>query len=157
MLGCILIPRYLDSESQLKLLHSALTRYTLPPNPLSLSTHYALPQDLFSLYAEESNEETQPLHQLRPETPTLASSVSSHSTTSTKTSRTTIETEPGAVVGYEEILAKNKLNLVDAPSEKLRSKTAAELMKEIRWANLGWVYQVCACISVQLALMVVDN
>jgi hypothetical protein len=51
-------------------------------------------------------------------------------TRSTTSSRTTIETEPGAVVGYEEILAKNKLGLVDQPSDKLKPKRAEELMKE---------------------------
>lgn len=46
------------------------------------------------------------------------------------------------MVGYEDILAKNKVVQIDEPSEKIKAKTAEELMKEIRWANLGWVYQV---------------
>lgn len=88
-----------------------------------------------------SDELVRPLHEVqRPATP--VSSTFSATSTGSSRSRTTIETEPEAVVGYEEILAKNKLARVDEPSEKIKAKTAEELMKEMRWANLGWVYQV---------------
>lgn len=56
--------------------------------------------------------------------------------------RTTIETEPASVIGYEEIIARNKTWTGDTPSAKLKERTAAQLMAEMRWANLGWVYQV---------------
>ncbi|WWC86377.1 alkylated DNA repair protein AlkB [Kwoniella dendrophila CBS 6074] len=51
------------------------------------------------------------------------------------------ETEPGSVIGYEEIVARNKSWTGDIPSDKLKEKTVSQLMGEIRWANLGWVYQ----------------
>ena len=129
----------MSPDNQLDLVKTALSEYTLPPNPLSLSTHYDLPDDLFHQYVSGSQDAIQPLHQLRPDTPNSAASTSSTGSTS---SRTTIETEPGTVVGFQEILAKNKTAWIDPPSEKLKAKTAEELMKEIRWANLGWVYQV---------------
>ena len=56
--------------------------------------------------------------------------------------RHTIETEPAAVVEYQEILARNRSGIGDEPSERLGPRTVEQLMREIRWANLGWVYQV---------------
>jgi len=153
IVGCILIPGYLAPKSQLDLLKAALSEYTLPPNPLSLSTHYALPDDLFQQYMRESQDLVITLHQGQPDTPTSAKSSTVTNSSSSSSSRTTIGTEPDAVVGFEEILAKNKTAWIDPPSEKLKPKIAEDLMKEIRWANLGWVYQVssasrCYCYGV---------
>jgi alkylated DNA repair protein alkB family protein 1 len=148
IVGCVLLPNYLTSQGQLRLAEEALSTYTLPPNPLSLSTHYDLPPNLFELYANESAQLIHPLHSLRrPQTPTtpVSSTGSTHSTGSTRSTgsgRSTIETEPNAVVEFEDILAKNQTVQIDEPSENLKPKSARGLMKEIRWANLGWVYQV---------------
>ncbi|ORX36067.1 hypothetical protein BD324DRAFT_630043 [Kockovaella imperatae] len=135
--GCILLPGYLDNEAQLDLLEAALSQYTLPPNPLSISTHYDLPPNLFEMYANESKELI----------PTLAPCAETPESTGKEKpaerwiGRKTVDTPAGHVVGYEEILSKNRQWTADPPSEKLGSKTAGELMKEMRWANLGWVYQ----------------
>lgn len=116
-----------------------MSEYTLPPNPLSLSTHYDLPPNLFELYATSSPQVVQPLHatssrQLSQGGPQAAA-------------RHTIETAPGSVLGYNEILARNKTWTGDTYSEKLEPKTAEQLFREIRWANLGWVYQVSVCAT----------
>ncbi|KAK8866039.1 hypothetical protein IAR55_001190 [Kwoniella newhampshirensis] len=129
--GCILIPRYLTPLAQLALLESSLALYTLPPNPLSLSTHYDLPHDLFHLYATAPDTLVQPKH---------ASVPASHPPPKC---RTIVDTEPAAVLGYDEIVARNKSWTGDVPSDKLGPKTVDHLMRQIRWANLGWVYQVC--------------
>jgi hypothetical protein len=140
--GCILLPRYLDSNLQLDLLEAALWDYTTPPNPLSLSTHYAVPPNLFELYANHPESLVSPLHEYHDNLRTSLGQLDIPSAPSAS-SRTRNETEPGSVMGYEEILAKTKIWEGDQPSDKLRTKTVAELMKEIRWANLGWVYRVC--------------
>ncbi|WWD17760.1 hypothetical protein CI109_102201 [Kwoniella shandongensis] len=106
-------------------------RYTLPPNPLSLSTHYLLPPDLFHLYATEPDTLILPKHSLSPVS----------STPLPPKSRTIVDTEPAAVLGYDEIVARNKTWTGDVPSDKLGAKSAQQLMREVRWANLGWVYQ----------------
>ncbi|WWC66508.1 alkylated DNA repair protein AlkB [Kwoniella pini CBS 10737] len=129
--GCILIPNLLSINDQLDLLHSSLAEYTRPPNPLSLSTHYDLPPNLFELYA------TQPDHIVQPKHMTTSLSPAKEA----PKARTTIETEPASVIGYEEIIARNKTWTGDTPSAKLKERTAAQLMAEMRWANLGWVYQ----------------
>ncbi|ORY32229.1 hypothetical protein BCR39DRAFT_41711 [Naematelia encephala] len=128
--GCIFIPQYLTTSEQLDLLDDCLSNYTLPPNPLSLSTHYALPSNLFTLYATDSTDLIQPLHIFRPP-----------SVIPLPSSRRTVETEPGSVLGYDEIVARNKEWKGDEPSVKLGPKRADELMRDLRWANLGWVYQ----------------
>ena len=138
----------MDDDEQLYLLEEALSQYTLPPNPLSLATHYDLPPNLFQLYAEESDQLIPSLASRRPsQTVSNSGSASDLSAPPVHTpkpyvGRKTIETPAGHVVGYEEILSKNKEWTVDPPSDKIGSKTARELMQEIRWANLGWVYQV---------------
>ncbi|WRT64267.1 alkylated DNA repair protein AlkB [Kwoniella shivajii] len=130
--GCILIPQYLSVNDQLNLVHSSLAEYTLPPNPLSLSTHYDVPKNLFELYATEPNSPVMPKY--------LISSAEIHSTQPPR-SRPLIETEPASVLGYEEILARNKTWTGDAPSDKLKEKTVLQLMTDMRWANLGLIYQ----------------
>ncbi|WVW82433.1 alkylated DNA repair protein AlkB [Kwoniella bestiolae CBS 10118] len=134
--GCILIPNYLSIDDQLEFLHSSLTEYTLPPNPLSLSTHYDLPHNLFELYSRDPDHIVQPKHLTTP-----ASQRQSNDATDIPKSRTLIETEPASVIGYDEIVARNKTWTGDAPSEKLKEKTVGQLVTEMRWANLGWVYQ----------------
>lgn len=58
-------------------------------------------------------------------------------------------------MGYEEIVQKNKGWKGDVPSGKLGEKSAEKLMRELRWANLGWVYQVsewCSIPAINLAV-----
>jgi alkylated DNA repair protein alkB family protein 1 len=120
-----LIPRYLTPEHQLELLESALARYTLPPNPLSIDTHYKVPPNLFEHYASSSPSKIEPLYKTRrrPE--------KSRSTGA----RQTIETEPASVLGFEEIVFRNVTWQGDEPSDKLGARTAEQLMREIRWAR----------------------
>ncbi|CAD6576720.1 MAG: hypothetical protein TREMPRED_001751 [Tremellales sp. Tagirdzhanova-0007] len=135
--GCVYIPRYLTPARQLDLLESALTIYTLPPNPLSISTHYALPPNLFELYASSPRHSIQPLHSMRSKLEPRQERLRS------REMRHTVETEPTAVVEYQEIISRirSRSRLEVEPSERLGPKTVEQLMREIRWANLGWVYQ----------------
>ena len=132
----MLIPGYIEPLDQLILLTKSLQEYTLPPNPLSLSTHYDLPPNLFELFANGSEQVIPPL---------IASP--SHSRSSSPnhagSARVTIDTDPDVKLTFEEIMVKSVGASVDAPSWKLKPKTAKLLMKELRWANLGWVYKVC--------------
>ncbi|KAK4683446.1 hypothetical protein P7C73_g6819, partial [Tremellales sp. Uapishka_1] len=98
---------------------------------LSLSTHYSLPPNLFELYATSSDQLIPPLHTLSDGSPG----------TWTTSRRELIETEPASHIGYDEILSRNKQYKGDKPSSLLKAKDAAGLMKELRWANLGLVYQ----------------
>ncbi|OCF45336.1 alkylated DNA repair protein AlkB [Kwoniella heveanensis CBS 569] len=148
--GCILIPQYLSIDQQLELLHSALAEYTRPPNPLSISTHYDLPPNLFDLYATAPNTLVEPKHlhqqhaqqQRANSEPTTDQDGSKAEQQPTKArGRQLIETEPASVLGYEEIVARNKTWTGDIPSDKLGIKTVEQVTREMRWANLGWVYQ----------------
>lgn len=137
--GCILIPNYLSAAAQEELLLSALGRYILPPNPLSLSTHYALPPDLWGLYVSDPEATVRPRHMdLDPEQRTAQAEADR----AKRGPRTLIETTPAATIGYDEVKRRNAQWTGDVVSLKLPPKTASALMREIRWANLGWVYQV---------------
>lgn len=138
--GCILIPQYLSPSSQLQLLHSALTSYTLPPNPLSLSTHYLLPPDLFGLYTHAPDTVVQPIFASLP--PEIQERIQLEVEKGGHSPRTLNETEAGSTVGYEEILKRSREWKGDVPGSTLGEKTVGELMRELRWANLGWVYRV---------------
>ncbi|KAL0241944.1 alkylated DNA repair protein AlkB [Cryptococcus tetragattii IND107] len=133
--GCILIPGYLTAKQQLSFLYDSLVQYTLPPNPLSLSTHYDLPPDLFSLFVSDPEATVLPKHMTGAVNPEVLASASQPK------SRKLNDTEPASVIGYEEIIARNKAWTGDVPSDKLEAKEVRKLWKEIRWANLGWVYQ----------------
>lgn len=58
--------------------------------------------------------------------------------------RVSRDSKSGAEVGYEKILQNGKVWEGDAPGSQLSQKSVGELMKELRWANLGWVYRVCS-------------
>lgn len=139
MSGCIILPGHLNEEQQLDFLEQALAEYTRPPNPLSLSTHYPVPSNLFELYAGGDVRAIPPLNVSH--TVVGDENVAS-SATKTRQPRRTIDTEPASVIGYEEVIARNKTFTGDTPSDKLEARTAGELMRSLRWANLGWVYQV---------------
>ena len=138
MIGCILIPGYLNSSEQVDLLTSALATYTLPPNPLSLSTHYDLPPDLFRTYI------TNPAYKVQ----TLFSKLSPDQQEAIRTReqeighRVTKESKSGSEVGYDKILQSGKVWEGDVPGSQLSERSVGELMKELMWANLGWVYRV---------------
>ncbi|KAJ9115967.1 hypothetical protein QFC22_005110 [Naganishia vaughanmartiniae] len=209
--GLIYIPKYLSPEAQLRLMRSSLEEYTLPPNPLNLSTHYVLPPDfsLFGQYVKDPDHlvdskaasasrgvskpitgilSPEPLvgHKSNDQNDTCASSVAivntpkegrsespvgsetaSMRTTSTRSSqRELISNQPAHQEGYEALKQKVALGTGDLPSHKLKSKTVGKLMEnELRWANLGWVYNVsssecdimpaplsCSCWSIGVAL-----
>jgi alkylated DNA repair protein alkB family protein 1 len=137
--GCVLIPNYLDGQEQLKLLQRALGRYTLPPNPLSLSTHYDLPQNLFHTYTTSPQTLVPTLFSKLP----LAGQESIRKREQEIGHRTTKDTPAGSEVGYEKILTAGRDWEGDVPGSKLSERSVGELMKELRWANLGWVYRVC--------------
>ena len=139
------MPRYLNESEQLVLLRSSLNEYTCPPNPLSLSTHYVLPKadqpSLFDLYTSD------------PEAlvPSIASTLlaadspepSPTPSSSSAVKRQLIQNEAAAEEGYESIVDRVSEWKGDKPSMKLKSKTVRKLVEtELRWANLGWVYNV---------------
>jgi alkylated DNA repair protein alkB family protein 1 len=128
----------LNPREQLDLLRSALTEYTLPPNPLSLSTHYDLPPDLFKTYTTAPHTKVQPLF-------SKLSSSEQESIRSREQKlghRTGKDAKSGAEVGYEKILENGKKWEGDTPGSQLTERSVVELIKELRWANLGWVYRV---------------
>lgn len=137
--GCILIPGYLGPSAQETLLTSALAEYTRPPNPLSLDTHYALPPDLFALYSTSPETPVAPRHLELDEDERRARAEEAQRTAGV---RPLIETAPAFTMGYDEVKRRNASWAGDAMSLKAGVKTVEALMREIRWANLGWVYQV---------------
>ncbi|WOO85238.1 Alpha-ketoglutarate-dependent dioxygenase abh1 [Vanrija pseudolonga] len=136
--GCVLVPGYLDVEQQKAFLLAALAEYTLSPNPKSLDTHYSLPPSLFHAYSTTPDLLISPKHLTLDESERNARSQAAEVN---KGPRTLIETAPASKLGYDEVKRRNATWTGDDMSLKLNSKTAEALMKELRWANLGRVYQ----------------
>ncbi|RXK40273.1 alkylated DNA repair protein AlkB [Tremella mesenterica] len=136
--GCILIPQYLSPSQQLQLSQSALEQYTLPPNPLSLSAHYVLPPNLFHLHSIDSPLLIKPIYSTLSEEEKERALIAQERAGG---NRTMVDTKPEVVVDFEDVLEGNRINEGIIPSSKAGLRTAKELMKELRWANLGWVYQ----------------
>lgn len=157
-IGLVYVPQYLSPNAQLRLAQSSLEEYTRPPNPLNLSTHYALPPDLslFEKYVREpeylvdskasaSNPST-PVSQTFPD-PTRSRTNSTNSTAPrsrpSTPQRELISNRPAHEEGYEALKERVAQWKGDEPSYKMRSKTVEKLLEsELRWANLGWVYNV---------------
>jgi alkylated DNA repair protein alkB family protein 1 len=134
-----LIPRYFDGAQQEALLTASLAEYTRPPNPLSLDTHYALPPNMFELYASAPDTPVLPRHLELDETERAARAEEAQRTAGT---RPLIETAPAFTMGFDEVKRRNATWTGDAMSLKAGTKSVEALMKEMRWGNLGWVYQV---------------
>lgn len=169
-------------------MRSSLQEYTLPPNPMNLSTHYVLPPDfsLFGKYVQDpdcmvdskaasastvasttTEESSFPLPSMgdrrtdqhatcaasvaptntsaeaRIESPNGSETTSMHTISTRSSQRELISNKPAHEEGYEALKQKVAQWKGDLPSPKLRSKTVKTLMEsELRWANLGWVYNV---------------
>lgn len=170
--GLIYIPQYLSPAAQLRLVRSSLEEYTCPPNPLNLSTHYVLPPEfsLFDQYvadpthlvnskASVSSQHPTPPPSDRSETISAAAASKQNSVASTRSSRPItpqrelISNKPAYEEGYEALKQKVAQWKGDEPSYKMKSKSVAKLMEnELRWANLGWVYNVSLCAKVEICL-----
>lgn len=155
LLGLIYIPQYLSPAAQLRLAQSSLAEYTNPPNPLNLSTHYVLlPHlSLFDKYLHDpdhlvdskASASSTPVSGTFPDS-TRSCTNSANSSTRSRPStpqRELISNRPAHEEGYEALKEKVAQWKGDEPSYKLRSKPVGSLMeRELRWANLGWVYNV---------------
>lgn len=146
-LGLILIPEYLSKDEQLSLLKSSLDEYTQPPNPLNLSTHYVLPGEgdipFFQMYVNDPEALISSIASTRAVSEQHEAEGSPTLQQSSCQKRQLIQNEPAAVEGYQTIFQKVSEWKGDEPSAKLKSKTVGKLFgSELRWANLGWVYNV---------------
>lgn len=120
----------------MELLSSALFEYTRPPNPLSLDTHFRLPPDLFDVWARAPETPVAPRH-----AELDAGAKARLEAETARSRRALIETAPAATLGYDEVRRRNAAWAGDVPSLKVGNRTARQLVRELRWANLGWVYQ----------------
>lgn len=155
-LGLIYIPQYLSPAAQLRLAQSSLQEYTRPPNPLNLSTHYVLPPDLtlFDKYIHDpthlvdskASALTTPISGTFPDSTRSRTNSTNSSLTRSRPStpqRELISNKPAHEEGYEALKERVAQWKGDEPSYKLRSKPVGSLLeRELRWANLGWVYNV---------------
>lgn len=142
-----MIPGYLSEIEQLALVRSSLSQYTCPPNPLSLSTHYVLPKSdetsLFSLYASDSETLVPSIASTLLDVDTPRPSPSPTPSSSSSAKRQLIQNQAASEEGYDSIVQRVEGWKGDEPSMKLKSKTVRKLVEtELRWANLGWVYNV---------------
>ncbi|KAI5449228.1 hypothetical protein NCC49_005207 [Naganishia albida] len=156
--GLIYIPQYLSADAQLRLAQSSLEEYTRPPNPLNLSTHYVLPPSLslFDKYvtdpeylvdskASASSNPATPSSEPPTSETTRSREISTTSSSVPPRPRTSqrelISNRPAHEEGYEALKERVAQWKGDEPSYKMRSKSVRKLLEgELRWANLGWVY-----------------
>jgi hypothetical protein len=162
--GLVILPSYFSPSSQRTLIRSVLSTHTRPPNQTNLDTHFVLPSpSLFSAYASSfypslsssssssasckvpefpSSPPTEVLVPTRASLP--ASAGDSTRYVKEQTGRILIENPPGEALGTPEELARGKKReiLPIEPSKKVKAKTARELIKELRWTNLGLFYDV---------------
>jgi alkylated DNA repair protein alkB family protein 1 len=122
---------------------SSLSRYTRPPNPLSLSTHYDLPPNLFELYQSQAPQLIRPLF----DTLDAVDQETVRAVAKARVENPAYQAAGADVRRVEGNLARNKAWSGDMPAEGLEAKTAAQLMSDLRWANLGLVYKVCHHVS----------
>lgn len=153
--GLLLIPGYLNETEQLALVRSSLSEYTCPPNPLSLLTHYVLPKSnetsLFSLYASDPETLVPSIASTLLDVDTPRPSPSPTPSSSSSAKRQLIQNQAASEEGYDSIVQRVEGWKGDEPSMKLKSKTVRKLVEtELRWANLGWVYNVSRGFSSSL-------
>jgi alkylated DNA repair protein alkB family protein 1 len=143
--GIILLPRYLDVDQQLSLLRESLSTFTLPPNPTNLDTHYHRPSpSLFHLYATRSTQRIPSIAELQGLIVDADADADQDQDKDSPrpTTRELINNPPADKEGFDAIKSRVAEWKGDEPSVKLRGKSARELVKELRWCNLGHVYNV---------------
>lgn len=133
--GCILVPSYLSPPEQEQLVLSALSNYTLPPNPLSVDVHYATPPNLFELYATAPDTPVLPRHTDIDDDERVALAEKAKAATGL---RQTVTTPATATPTLDTMLTPAP---ADTMSVTAKPRSVGQLFSELRWANLGWIYR----------------
>ncbi|KAL7424786.1 hypothetical protein Q5752_000470 [Cryptotrichosporon argae] len=140
--GCVLVPRYLPPAAQLALLRTSLADYTRAPS--NLDTHYDVPPSpsLFALALDAPHTPVRPRHaDLGPaELARLRAGERSG-----QKGRRTIDVDPDSVgrpvaERTEAEGASTQPATAPAPSTRVGEKRADDLLRELRWTNLGLFY-----------------
>jgi hypothetical protein len=131
----VIIPQLVSHEKQRDLVRWALRDHARPPNETNLDTHYLLPASgLWSAATNESSRSTL----ISPRATATSTSTSTSSSSTQPSRRTLVSNDPASPETFAVLLATPKLPA--PPSTSLSPMPAFELVKKLRWANIGWYY-----------------
>jgi alkylated DNA repair protein alkB family protein 1 len=131
----VIIPQLVSHEKQRDLVRWALRDHARPPNETNLDTHYLLPASgLWSAATNESSRSTL----ISPRATAISSSTSTSTSPAQPSRRTLVSNDAASPETFAVLLATPKLPA--PPSTSLAPIPAFELVKKLRWANIGWYY-----------------
>ena len=160
--GLVVLPAYLESAEQRKLVGSCLADYTQPPNWTNLDQHFVLPEPpatLWSLYSaavasRSLPDAASPAEEavIRPRHASLTSAqVAEYDRM--PSGRTLVQNTEGERLTADEVAQTGSHR--PEPSTSARSTRVTQLLKELRWTNIGLFYDVgpstCCVAAASLA------
>ena len=132
--GFVLLPGFLNAAEQRALIRACLRDALVPPNTTSLDPHYVLPAEGLWNQAEREL-----VGQLKPTLiPPRASADAPSRPVSTK--REPVDLPP--VLTGDERRAERECSDNPPPSANAQPSSAADLMRRLRWSNIGRQYHV---------------
>jgi hypothetical protein len=126
------LPGFLSHEDQRSLARWALADHARPPNETNLDTHYILPTTGIWLTSIDPLSSSQIIH------PRASSAEKQLSRPTQSTRRTLIENTPASPSSFATLAATPKPPA--SASASLAPVPAHELVRKLRWANVGWFY-----------------
>jgi alkylated DNA repair protein alkB homolog 1 len=121
----------LTHETQRNLVEWSLKDHAKSPNPTNLDIHYHLPSEgLWQAFVAPDSD--------RAIIYSRATEAELKTGSTEETKRQLIENTPASVDNFKSLLETPKLDAI--PSPTLSPATPSQLMRKMRWANIGWFY-----------------
>jgi hypothetical protein len=136
--GLVFLPAYLSHGCQRDLTRWALRDHARQPNETNLDTHYVLPeQGLWNSHVESLRQDGQVPHiqprvSVEASTPTLMPSPPGP--------RQLISNTPANATNIYSLTLSASAQPRVAPSSTAHPSTPSDLIRKLRWANIGWFY-----------------
>jgi hypothetical protein len=153
--GLVVLPAYLSPAEQRQMVGSCLADYTQPPNRTNLDQHFVLPEapaTLWSLYSAAAAARSAPPGATAPAAeedvilPRHAFLTAAEAAEYDRmpSGRTLVQNTEGERLTSEEVARTGSHR--PEPSSSARPTPVTQLLKELRWTNIGLFYDVCPTI-----------
>lgn len=135
--GLVLLPGYLSQHRQRELTQWALRDHARMPNETNLDTHYLMPEGgLWNAHIESLHSDTVP--DVKPKASALTGSEGFLAPPPGP--RQLISNSPATAENVHSLTLSASAQPTPAPSLTVNPSTPSNLIRKLRWANVGWYY-----------------
>lgn len=135
--GLVLLPGYLSQHRQRELIQWSLRDHARTPNETNLDTHYVLPEvGLWNAHVDSLHSDAAP--DVQPKTSLLTGS--EDFVAPPPGPRQLISNTPASAENVHSLTLSASAQPTPAPSLTATPSTPSDLIRKLRWANVGWFY-----------------